>query len=351
MQIKSVLIVQGSYGDMHEPAWNRALNELGVKSELMETHHLTLAGLLGRIERRVLCGPGIRAIQNRLLSQMMAMKTDVVLLYQGHYFDAKVVKKVRDLTFVTGFHNDDPFGPRRNMLRYRLMLPALPYYQGFHVYRASNVSEAVRLGVKNVSVLRPYFLPWLDYPRVTPRDTEGRWSCDVVFAGHAENDLRVDCLSQSVKKGFRTKIYGEDRFWCRILPRSVYQSTRPILKVEGETYRVALCAAKIACCFLSKWNRDQYTRRVFEIPACGVFLLCERTPVMQELYVEGMEAEFFSSPDEFIDKVKFYLSHDDLRAKIAQSGHQKVLSGHHDIHSRMRQWLNDVFEWRRAIYG
>jgi len=71
--------------------------------------------------------------------------------------------------------------------------------------------------------------------------------------------------------------------------------------VYGKEYRQALCDAKLGACFLSKWNGDEYTRRVFEIPACGVMLLAERTRTMESLFKEGRDAECFGSAEEPLD--------------------------------------------------
>ncbi|MBF0161863.1 MAG: glycosyltransferase family 1 protein [Magnetococcales bacterium] len=344
--IRSVLIAQGAFGDIYEPAWVRALNELGVQARLFASHDHTLPGPLGRLERRLLWGVGIRRIQQRLLALVEEQRPDVLLLYQGHYFPATLVQQLRQYTFVAGYHNDDPFGERRTLLRYRHLLPALPFYQGFHVYRPVNLQEARAHGVAAVDLLLPYFIPWLDYPR--PLDAAQRqvWGCEVVFAGHMEQDGRLEILIEAVRQGIHLRIHGGERYWRAALPADIYRRVGPCRHLGVEAYRQALCAARIGACFFSRNNRDQYTRRSFEIPACGLFLLSERTPWMEQLFKAGEEADFFSSAEEFVEKIKFYLHNERVRERIAAAGRRKVIQDGHDIHSRMRQWLRTVDAWR-----
>jgi spore maturation protein CgeB len=341
-----ILIARGAYGDVYEPAWHRAFLELGFSSELYDTHSLTLPGTLGRIERRILWGPGVARIQRNLVELVKRGRPEFTLLFQGHYFPEDTIEQIRRYTYVVGYHNDDPFGRRRNLLRYRLMLPALRHYHAMHVYRPCNVGEAFAYGVRRVKVLLPYYLPWLDYPRTLTREETQRYGCEVAFAGHAEADIRVDSLASLVRSGVKARIYGSVAGWRSMLPRDVYSSVVPVAPVFGNEYRKALCGAEIALCFMSKWNRDQYTRRAFEIPACGAFLLSERTPAMQELFREGAEADYFSSVQECLDKVEYYLAHPVARRQIAEAGRRKVEFAGHDIYSRMRQWYADVSQWR-----
>ena len=123
----------------------------------------------------------------------------------------------------------------------------------------------------------------------------------------------------------------------------------PIHHILGENYRRAICAARISACFFSKKNRDEYTRRVFEITACGGFLLAERTPMMLELFPEGSSAEYFASQAEFVDKARFYCSNEAARLRIAARGYERVRAEGHDLFSRMRQWLGDVARWRAEL--
>ncbi len=341
-----IIIARSAFFEVYEPAWCRALNEIGVRCRIFDTHALMPGGLFGRIERKFMWGPGIWRANRRLEREVRAERPDVVLFYQGNHFYRETIEKIRRSTFVAGYHNDDPMGPRRRSFRYRHMLKALPLYHGYHVYRECNVTEFLAAGVPRVRLLMSYYTPWLDFPRELGGDAARRWASDVVFAGHPEPDMRIECLAGAARAGLRARVYGDYRYWGKWTPPDALALLSPGPPLIGEDYRMAICGAKVCACFFSRWNRDQYTRRVFEIPACGAFLLAERTPVMLGLYEEGKEAEYFSSVEEFVDKARFYVENDEARKRIAGAGYKRCMSSGYDVYSRMRQWLKDIEEWR-----
>lgn len=344
-KVESVLIVRSAFGEIYELAWFKALRDLGIHAELFDTHSYIPRNLAGRLEQRYLIGPHIGKVNRMVVERIREMRPDVAHFYQGHHYTAETIAQVAKITFTSGLHCDDPFG-RPDRREYRHLTKALPNYDGYHVFRQCNVDEAAAYGVKRVRVLTMYYIPWMHYPCLLSESEQRDFGSDVVFAGHMEPDLRIECLSRVARAGLNCRIFGGKAEWRSALPHDVYQTVQPIFHVRGADYRLAICASKIGACFFSKWNRDQYTTRSWEIPACGVFLLSERTPAMQEFYREGKEAEFFEGPEEFIDKVQFYLRNDAARRQIAATGYARVVTSGNDIYSRMRQWLADVTEWR-----
>lgn len=168
---------------------------------------------------------------------------------------------------------------------------------------------------------------------------------DAVFIGHVERDLRIPYVRGLLRAGIPLRLFGSPT-WNQVLPPALRKTLPPTRPLWGDDYSRVLSSAKICLAFHSGANRDRCSYRVFEIPACGGFLLAQRSDTMQDLYKEGVEAEYFESPRELEEKTEFYLRNDRARQQIAQAGHQRCLRSGYDVISRMRQWLSDVEEFR-----
>jgi len=112
----------------------------------------------------------------------------------------------------------------------------------------------------------------------------------------------------------------------------------------GDDYAKALSAFDINLCFLRKCNRDLQTTRSIEIPACGAFMLGERTPEHLRLFEEGKEAEFFSNERELMDKCRYYLEHPEDRLKIAQNGYLRCQRGGYCYQERLQNVLASIYQ-------
>src|SRR5258708_13854315 len=106
-------------------------------------------------------------------------------------------------------------------------------------------------------------------------------------------------------------LYGD--YWERV------RALRPYARgsAVARDFRLAVGGAKIAANLVRRANRDDHVMRTFEIPACGGFMLTERSATHEELFQEDREVAFFGAPDEFVAKVRSYLPLDDNRSKIA----------------------------------
>lgn len=64
--------------------------------------------------------------------------------------------------------------------------------------------------------------------------------------------------------------------------------------------------------------------RVLDIMACGGFVLSNWQPEIAEYFKEGKEIVTFGCAEECMDKIRYYLEHEEERRQIAETGHDKV---------------------------
>lgn len=85
---------------------------------------------------------------------------------------------------------------------------------------------------------------------------------------------------------------------------------------EGLAYR----SCKIAIS-LSHFERSKYASdRLFRILGTGAFCLTHVYPELEEDFDIGLDLDVFTSIDELINKIKFYLENEELRKNIAREG-------------------------------
>jgi spore maturation protein CgeB len=335
---------------MYESATAVALEELGHKVEKISWNRI-FAGIIGRIESKYgIIGPCTRKFNIQLIRLIRVMKPDIVLTWRDTHILPKTLKTIKaaGVKFLATYCTDDFSGPWQgaptpwsHKLMWRLFLNCAPYYDFLFVKRGSNIEYLRSCGVNRNYILNECFAPELHYPVKLNEAEQKKYGCDVVFIGHHEHDERVVDLRSLVNVGMTVKLYGGGH-WTRKVLGDLYEYFAPIYPAIDEEYPKALCGAKICLVFLSKLNRDTYTTRCFEIPACGKVMLAERTDDLMQFFKEDEEACFFSSPEELVRKAQWLINNPDIRERIAQAGLRRVWADGHDVVSRAKYFLSVV---------
>ncbi|RPH82022.1 MAG: hypothetical protein EHM80_00425 [Nitrospiraceae bacterium] len=73
---------------------------------------------------------------------------------------------------------------------------------------------------------------------------------------------------------------------------------------------------------------DQIKGRNFEVPGCGGFLLTGMAENLGQYYEIGKEVVCFDDRHDLVEKVRYYLRHEDERAEIAKAGYERTLREH-----------------------
>ncbi len=338
---------------IYEEAFAGGIEENGVKVMKVEIGSYFDSGL-GRIQQVLpIISYSLKSINQTILKKVSVQKPDFVLFWRPTHILPGTVKMINQLGIPTiSYNNDDPFGykpgrkPWHHFFLWYWYLKTLPFYQVNFFYRKKNVQEAMELGASNNSLLMPYFRPGQDRPMELSTSEKEKFDADFVFVGHYEEDGRLNYLKILEQTGYRVKIWG-DNSWKSADLSSFKSIHDPVEPVYGDDYTKALCGSKICLVFLSKMNRDVYTRRCFEIPATGRVMLAERTDELKEMFVEDKEACYFSGEGELLEKANWLMNHPERADEIAEAGLKKVWQGGHDVTSRAEEFLKQIEEFTR----
>ena len=82
--------------------------------------------------------------------------------------------------------------------------------------------------------------------------------------------------------------------------------------------------------------------RVFDVLASGGFLLTNMQPDLSPHFIDGEDLVVYYDKDDLLQKIGYYLSHDEERKAIAANGHKKVMEVHTHT-KRIQTMLSTVF--------
>lgn len=354
-----ILIVGDWHSGLHEEVVATAFRKLGHDVSHFAWHHYFDATRRPRwlqywlrAQNKYLWGPQLLRLNRDLLEKARSFQPEAVFIYRGTHILESTLREIRVVVpdvVIAGYNNDDPFADGHIAGLWRHFIACLPELDLALAYRHGNLDDFMRAGAPHVKLLRSWYVPELNHPKILNSYERGRFDCDVVFVGHFEPDMRLSCLEEVVKRGWRLRLFGHQQGWEAALRASpVLREFAPVQAVWGTDYNAALCGSRIALCFLSKLNRDTYTRRCFEIPASGAMMLSERTSDLEALFLPGVEADYFSTRQELGEKLDMYLRDEKLRRSVAAAGHAKVAAAGHDVTSRVRMLTEWIEELKRS---
>ena len=336
-----ILIVGAGDFPIYEKAFFEAAEQLGFQNVRLFTwrHYYAEKNRISQLQHRIeqKMGFGLRAntFNHDLIHIGRKDHPKLIFLYTCRLVYPSTVKKLADLgIYIASYCNDNPFSDYFPWYFWRNYLKSLPYCQTNYVFRLENVGDVERVCGRPGRLLRSYYIDSKNFP-CGEGDRIGS-TPDVIFLGHYEDDDRMDYLRALDERGIAVG-----------LPRNQYERLVQafhhvvLLDHEWESYNRYLCSCKIPITFLSSLNHDTYTTRCFEIPAAGAFLFCPYTDDLASLFQENKEIVFYRNKKDFVEKVEYYLRHDEERKKIASAGRKRLLKDGHEVKDRIAQVIED----------
>jgi hypothetical protein len=264
-------------------------------------------------------------------------RADIVWIDKGVTIRPQTLRGLRRASprvRIVGFSPDDMLNANMSS---HYFPQTLRLYDLYVTTKSYNVGELTALGCPRVVFADNAYDPATHRP--LPDDSAPTvFTADVGFIGTFEPD-RAGLIERLASAGVPVVIRGND--WEPVRRRNISGLTF-LPEAINDDYARALHTTRINLAFLRKSNRDLQTTRSIEIPACGGFMLAERTDEHRALFEEGREAEYFEGGDELIAKVTRYLSDEAARRAIARAGRQRCLRDDYSYAGRLRLALAEA---------
>jgi hypothetical protein len=324
----------------------RALQRLGQDLIPFDMNdHALRPGKLNAIADRFPMGPLIVSVNIELLKTVRRQKPEVIWFDRAMRFTPRTIRKIKSEGIFTISYNQDPAFYRN---------PQTPHFFYQHhkilkmldlhcLFRGPDLPRYEALGVQFIQTQFSYdseqqFPPpegWSDQDRTR----------EVSFIGGPFDD-RAQFLRQ-LFTAYKLPVSISGPRWHKMLSPAEQVLYQRGAMLRDHEYRENIWKSKINLSFITQ-NGDDVAHKAFEITACGGFLLALRSPRHLASFVEGKEAEFFSTVEECAQKCRYYLDHPAEREAIARRGCQRAHASGYDNDSQLARILQRARELRSA---
>jgi len=286
---------------------------------------------------------GILSNTFKLWKTVKETSVDAVFLYRVDFIFPWILPIMRRLygLKILVYHNDDPYKKSlRCSLKHFFFLRSLQYSDITYVYRKVNLSEAQKWGAHKVKIMRSYYYSKIDNLSQEPIDISQKDPC-IIFIGHYEEDSRINYLNALFQGGINVHIYGHTA-WKQAFFSHKWPLSHLHAPVYNKEYRDKLSSVYAALAFFSEKNRDDYTRRCFEIPMAHTLLFAPRTHYMNQTFTDGKNVILFDDTKDIVEKAHEIINNPQKTNDIISEGHSFVLNGGFSEKDAAKMIINDV---------
>ncbi len=296
-----------------------ALERLGHKVHRLDwssQYHLG-GGLLAKVSMRLLIGRRLGLLNSGLLEFARALPAvDLIWVDKAVWIQAETVRELTKIAPVVHYTPD----PALSFHKSRHFRASIGEYSLVVTTKSYEMDQYRALGARRLLLVPPSYDPSV-HRYVAAYHLRKAKPPGVVLVGHYEAHYH-SIAAEIARKGVPVSVFGP--LWeGAVETGNLSIARRPAV---GEEYVKVISESAIGLGVLSKLAPDQTTTRSVEIPACGTLLLAERTRDHEEMFVDGVEAVFFSSAREAADLAIELLADEHRRDRLARAGLNRCLA-------------------------
>jgi hypothetical protein len=152
-----------------------------------------------------------------------------------------------------------------------------------------------------------------------------RRDIDIVYVGSFWRQ-KVDALVRVGKAfGRRCRIHGYFRLKHNLYLNVVHGFGRWVRPLSFQQRVAIYQRARVG--FNIHWNEYGLgNQRLYHLPANGVMQISDCEPYLNRIFEVDREIVGYRSVDELIDKLRYYLDHEDERRQVARAGYRRTMA-------------------------
>ncbi len=268
---------------------------------------------------------GREKTNQKLIYDVKRLEPDLVLILKGLEIDIETIKKIKKVSKVATWIFDVtlsgiPLELDSNYVEY------MKENDYFFSFCKGNIEKLRSLGI-NAHYIREGYHPGY-YEEIPVNAFEKRkFGSDVVFIGsigskdyHTE---RVPLLQYLIERGVDMKIYGDIFKDGNVTPEILDKHTK--YKVINDYHSIVVSSSKVNL-GIDGWPDVELSQsaRMYRVMASGGFYLTSYVKGLEKIFKIGEELDVYHNKEECLEKIKYYLEHDEEREKIAKAGMKKI---------------------------
>jgi glycosyltransferase involved in cell wall biosynthesis len=292
-----------------------------------------------KVVRRVLLPWLVRDYNTYVLQQAEKCEPEILFVVKGSYVVPGTLRALREKGVRTYNYYPDVSAFTHD----RYIPAALGQYDRVFTTKSFQIRDLKeRLGVERATFVPHGYSPDVHRPFDLTEADRDRCGADVSFIGmHTPKKERIIAGLRRALPDVKLRIWGN--LWSRRCRSGELAGSVMGRPVWGWAYSKAIQASRVNLGINSEAVRgassgDLMSRRSFEIPACGGFMIHERNEEVRSFYEEDREVVLFDGVEELAEKVRYYLEHQRERQAIAEAGHMRCVPAY-SCDGRMRECL------------
>ena len=335
---KRILVVGEFWQGANGRGYARALRDLGFDVVELDVNRFfpRFISLAGRVVSKIMASQFVNNLNQKISIEARSNNIDYALFIKGVYVEPKTVSNlksmnVKTIIFYPDVLFDHPGISENLILECDLIFTTkkfhVDYFNGSHARKVHHLNHGFyKFNNQNAGM-------------------DGRtqhYDYDICYVGNA-SPYKFAWMEKLSLKFADRKIVIVGNGWEALAKGGPLEKCVLGYPVSGDRLGHYIARSRINLAFHfgpvgdHHWQ-DNVSLRSFQIPAIGGFMLHIDNDEIRSLYAVPDEIDVFSSPEDLIRKVDYYLTHPTLRERMAKRAHLRCID-EHDLTQRAREMM------------